>query len=305
MGSLPEVPCAFFTLVNNGNDVLAAKTLIRSLRYFGGAYGNALLYVFVREDIPAYSSLQETNVKLITLALGEPLRSYPFAYKVYAAAKAAELGSAFSNKIIWLDPSAVVVKPPVLFDLSSNLAAVALRPVHVRNIGLRFDQPIDDFWSRIYSEVNFNYNTLFQITSYVDMQPIRPYFNCGAYAIDTENGILQLWWKYFQQLVADASFQEGTCKDAQHRLFLHQSIFSALVCTLIPYEHICILPPEYGYPLHFHDQLCLNNRHVHIDDVVCILGYYEDIATNDKKRIFKNSSRSLREWLLKNVCCDP
>lgn len=287
------------TTLTSVKEIFAVKVLIKSLRTFGGLYSDIPVCIYTSLNAQELEIDSDEKLHIISCTLEEPFHTYPFAYKVFAISDIKKRFEHVPEKIIWLDSSSIILKPPALFDLHNNFE-IALRPVHIENIGLNFNAEIDGYWKKIYSALDLNPNSLHSIKTYVDNQEIFPYYNCGMYVIDSQNQALKLWWQIFEKLVSDAYFQNSLCTNYQHRLFLHQSIFSVVVSKVIPQEKIYMLPPEYGYPLHFHTKLSLNHEHVSLDEAVIILGYCEDMTNEEKLKIF-NGSRRLRAWLRENA----
>jgi hypothetical protein len=95
--------------------------------------------------------------------------------------------------------------------------------------------------------------------------------------------------------VADRPFQEGPCRDTLHRVFLHQAVLSTLVAEELGQEEIRLLPPEYSYPLHMHDQLPPERRARTLNDLVCAA--YEEAIPIDGLPI----AEPLRSWLVARV----
>jgi hypothetical protein len=290
----------FFTTLLGVRDVFAVKLLVKSLREFGGHFRDAHVYIYSSLSLKDLGFEWDEGTTILPIALDEPLRSYPFAYKVFAASKIVADIKYLPQRIIWLDPSAILLKVPELFN-PEDAFDIALRPVHVRNVGASINQKIDGYWEKIYDEVELDYSKLRPVRTYVDQEEILPYFNCGMYSIKGENELLNSWWRSFRRLAEDRHFQDCICTSFQQRLFLHQSIFSALVCKVIPYEKVFILPREYGYPLHFHARLLSEKRHVGMDEVAVMLGYREDISDEERHALFKKSTGKLREWLIENA----
>ena len=76
------------------------------------------------------------------------MRHYYFAGKVCASAQAEELATPGVRSLIWIDPACLIVRPPLLFDLGQSFDA-AVRPVHIRNVGLPPGEPLNGFWKKI------------------------------------------------------------------------------------------------------------------------------------------------------------
>ena len=205
----------------------------------------------MQKRLVASDELALDNVYVIPFELDEPLHSYPFSYKVFAVSALQDFITPLPTTIIWLDPSAIILQEPGLLGLEDR-RHIALRPVHVKNVGLRCDEEIDTYWSHIYNTVEVEHGDLYSVKSYVDQADLYPYYNCGIYEISPHSKVLSMWWDAFSKMVLDVQFQASHCGSILHKVFLHQSIFSALICKYLSAEDVRILPPEYGYPLHFH-----------------------------------------------------
>jgi len=300
MNEQSELSCVFLTYIKDKEDLACVKILIKSLRDFGGTYSKEALYVFMQKRLDAFNELVLDNVFVIPIELDEPLHSYPFAYKVFAVSALQDFITPLPTTIIWLDPSAIILRQPSLFDLKDR-RQLALRPVHVKNVGICRDDAIDTYWSHIYNTVEVEYGSLYSVKSYVDQEDLFPYYNCGIYALHHHGKVLSMWWDVFKKLVLDVQFQGSHCASCLHKVFLHQSIFSALICKHLSSEDVRILPPEYGYPLHFHNKLSSMGKQIALEDVVCMLGYNEDMSKEEKLEIFQGSPSRIKTWLLQNA----
>ena len=290
----------FLTAVNSTEDISAVKILIKSLRAFGGRFNITPIYIYTSLNVKELDIELSEIQQVIPYVLNEPFHSYPFAYKVFAVSNINKHLTYIPERIIWLDPASIILKPPVLFDLPSYFEII-IRPVHIKNVGVNIDKDIGDYWKNIYSIVAVDHCKLSSVQTYVDKQEILPYFNCGMYVINAKSELLKLWWELFKKMVEDTHFQNSACAEIQNKIFLHQSIFSALICKYIPFEKIHILPREYGYPVHFHERLSKSHEGLSIDDVVIMLGYTEDISDEDKLKIYSTCSAELRTWLVRNA----
>jgi hypothetical protein len=289
----------FVSVVTDTSECKTARLLIESLRTFGGPYASSPFWLFHPETIPAAALPGDLDdVHCVPIQMEERLSRYPFAYKVRASAMAEQLAAGITRQLVWLDNNAVLLQPPTLFDLAPSLD-LAIRPVHLRNIGSPTSEAIDPFWKKIYENAGLQSPVTESIESLVDSQTLRPYFNCCAYSIRPEKKILQAWWSLFESLVRDSSFQSGPCQDQLHRIFLHQAVFSALVTKQVEWNRIAIVPPNYWYPLHLHQRLMTAGRSLQARDVIGIL---TDAGLPDlESPFFKELSASQLEWLHEHV----
>ena len=118
-------------------------------------------------------------------------RHFIFASKVAACAQAEELASNRVDSLVWIDPECLIVNPPSLFKLGPGLDA-AVRPVHIKSIGLLKDEPLNGYWERIY-HLTDRRDPGMLVETFVDRQQIRAYFNSHAFAINPTLGLLREW----------------------------------------------------------------------------------------------------------------
>jgi hypothetical protein len=72
-----------------------------------------------------------------------------------------------------------MVAPPIELMADKN-SWVSIRPVHIKNIGISCDDPITDYWEKIYQKSKVDTNTVWCVESYVDNKILRPYYNSGC-----------------------------------------------------------------------------------------------------------------------------
>lgn len=283
-----------FTLVTDPAELGAARLLIASLRTFGGVMKDCPVRVFVpAELVDSAGRLTAPDVELIPLTVPPHLADYPFGSKVLACARAEVLCPAGTDTLLWMDPNCLVLQPPVLYDLGAQYD-VALRPVHIRNVGLGSAEPPDVFWGGIDAALGIP-GVCLSVESFVDRQQLRAYFNSHALAVSPALGLMRDWLALYEKLLADSAFQTAACPDPLHRIFLFQALFSTLVTARIPTERIHILPLQYNYPYHLQARIPLQNRAAALNDLVTVA--YEDLPFRlaDVKGFEVNEP--LRGWL--------
>jgi hypothetical protein len=268
-----NIPVVFLTIVRSPREKRCAHLLVDSIRAFGGELCNNPIWLF--EANPQNASCQDLandNVRVITLNAPTSLGNYLFADKVFACAQAEAMSTPNTQLLIWMDASCLVVNPLLLFDLGNEFD-VALRPVHIRNVGALTTEPLDEYWQTIY-RTNGVDDIAQTVESFVDEQWVRAYFNTHAFAVKPNLGLLARWHEIFASLVGNATFQSHACADELHQIFLHQAILSTLVATMVDASRVRILPPTYNYPLHLHTQIPIARRAQKLNSLVCPV--YED-----------------------------
>lgn len=295
MDKIPADQAIFLTMVRSSGERDDARVLINSIRTFGGALSDYPIWLFEANPQAApCQNLASANVHILPLNIPDTLKPYYFADKVFACAQAEKMAPPTVQSLIWIDPTCLVVKPPVLFDLGQSFDT-AVRPVHIKNVGLLIEEPLDTFWQKIYATVGLT-EVQRTVETFVGMQRIRAYFNSHAFAINPARGLLRQWLAYFTDLVNDEAYQKAACQDVRHRVFLHQAVWSALLVAKLDPQRICNLPPDYNYPYNLHQSVPATRRAKALNDLVCLTyeersldpAQVEDIAIHDP----------LKAWLL-------
>lgn len=284
----------FFTLVRSVGERQAAHLLIDSLREFGGALSRSPFWVFEADPEGApCGELLQAGAQVIELQVPSSLENYLFAAKVSACAQAEKLAADEVNSLIWLNAGCLVVQPPLDFELGEAFD-LAVRPVHIRNIGQPVDEPVDAFWQRVYTEVALQDHQL-TVESFVDGHLLQAYFNSHLLSVRPSKSLFRRWLLHFEALVLDHDFQSGPCRDELHQIFLHQAVLSALIAASLDPQRIHILPPGYSYPYHLHQQVPPDRRAHSLNELICVA--YEDQAPDPDIMGDIRIHEPLRSWL--------
>jgi hypothetical protein len=284
----------FATVVRNPTDWPAARLMIESLRTFGGALGQRTVWVFDSSPHPAPLPEKDVEeVEVIPLGAPDTAKGYLFAEKVFACAQAEARAQGRARSLVCIDPGVLVVNPPVLFDLGKDFDA-AVRPVHIKNVGLEVGEPLDEFWRKIYATVGVE-DVQETVETFVGQQRVRAYFNSHAFAVNPDLGLLQQWAELFQALVGDQAFQAAACQDERHQIFLFQALWSALLVSRLEWPRIRILPPGYNYPYNLQSKVPPERRARVLNDLVCIA--YEERSLSPNRMEDMRVDEPLRSWL--------
>jgi hypothetical protein len=282
----------FFTLGTTAEDLRAVALMVGSLRTFGGELAEAPLFIYTT-DVQAATQLEAANTRLVLLNDADRLPTYPFRMKVAACAQAEQLAPPGTGSLVWIDPYVLVVQPPLEFDLGENYDA-AFRPVHIRNVGLPPEEPLDAFWKGIYTAAGVDEIST-TTTSFIDGQCLRSYFNSHTFSVNPALGLMQRWKILFQRLAIDPSFQSSACGDETHRVFLFQALLSALIASSIESGRVRILPPSYNYPYHLQEQISADSQLTALNEAVCFT--YEDLSIHPATLSGIQVYEPLRSWL--------
>jgi len=249
--------------------------MIQSLREFGGRLSGESLLAFAPEGVDIRDTFRGVpGVEAVELDFDERVGRYPFGTKVLACARAEQRAQKGFGSLVWLGATCLVTRPPELLELDQT-HDVAFRPVHIRNVGSPGAEPLDDYWRALYDAVGLR-DTDLRVEPMINPELLRPYYNTHCFSVNPRLGLMEQWQEMFCRMIQDREFQSGPCSDDLHRIFLHQAVLSALVIRTVDPARIRVLPPEYSYPLHFHDRLPRECRAESLDDLV--VPVYEDKA---------------------------
>ncbi len=222
--------------------VAEALALAESIRSFAGNLSRAPFRLYVPEKIagsdPSLSKKCEAlGVALFTFQAPPESLAVPFAAKIIAAARAEEELAGRTDVLAWMDPDTVVWREPSDFLLGKNIA-LGYRPVMHQLIGSSFDQPPDDFWSRVYALLDVKAESLFSMVTPVDRKTIRPYFNAGLLVVRPERGVLRKWLEAFRAVSADKGLMDMCRQEERRMIFLHQAALAGAVLTALGREQM-------------------------------------------------------------------
>jgi hypothetical protein len=283
----------FVTLVRSAAQRADAGLLIDGIRSFGGLLGRCPIWVFeTGEAGPAILDAQSRP-----LAVPEAVATAPFAAKVYACARAEALAGPEVESLVWISPDCLVLNPPLLMALGPEHDA-AVRPVHIRNVGLAATDQVDPFWSAVYRAAGVD-DVALTVESFVDGQHLRAYFNSHILSIRPSLGLCREWFELFAALATDEPFQAGAGRDPLHQIFLHQAVLSALLATRIDPDRLRTLPPDYSYPYNLQDRVPPDRRAAVLNELVCIAREDRPLHPDDVHDIAIREP--LRAWLAARV----
>lgn len=256
----------FLTLIRTAQDAHFVHLLVESIRSFGGDLSQCPVWIFATHPVAA-GHLPLENGHIFPLAVPENVAHYFFADKVFACAQAEAMAGPGVQSLVWIDPECLVVQPPALFDLGT-LWDTAVRPVHIKNVGLAPEEPLNLFWQKVYGAVGLD-DVQLMVETFVGQETIRAYFNTHAFAINPARRLLGRWFDCFAQLVEDQGYQTAACQDVRHQIFLHQAVLSALLVAAINEPRLRILPPTYNYPYNLHHTVPAPRRAHTLSELVC------------------------------------
>jgi len=262
----------FATYAQDKEDLHWALVMFESVRSFAGNFKDSPLWLYLVDATPEIETLvavRQSALGYVVKKCPTPIeaRSFFFYGKVFASAMAEGEAAGRFKFLAWLDPDVVFVGQPDAFILPENVS-LGCRPVMHQLIGSSYDQPPDEFWSRLYQKLDVPDSAIFPVVTPIDEARIRAYFNAGMLIVRPERGILQGWPEAFAQVYSDSVFAEWTKSDRLKAIFLHQAALAGNILANLTRAKIFELPPTYNYPLNLADKYPAARKPLSLDSLV-------------------------------------
>lgn len=238
--------------------------MVESFRRFAGNLKDTPIYSFqVREknnvSTSTLKSLESFGVKHQKVVLNHKYPDYPLANKPLLCAYAEQ--NIDAEILVFLDSDLVFFSEPKEFLLPPEYD-VGIRPEHEKMIGSEGkNDPNDEYWQHLYQLAGVRDQENF-VTTTVDRQKIRAFWNSGVVAVRKSAGIFTAWQETFEKLLA-----VGSMIDSKN-FYYEQSALSATICAKT--NKILCFYPSYNYPIHSHNLILESDRLNSFDEIVCI-----------------------------------
>ncbi len=257
-----------------------AISLARSIRTFAGELSANPIWMLSQrgEDelsLAIRQELSSLNAELITYNIDDAGQKFPFAAHVRAAAHAEAMAEGQSRFLVMMAPETLVLQAPQVFLLEAGKQLGGC-PVHLKLLGTGIHEPVDDFWRMIYDHCKVEDAKIFEMTSVVDEQPIRAYFNAGLLVVRPEGGILRRWQADFGAVYQLPEFKALYQASELYTIFVHQAVLAGSILAMIEPGEFQQFPPQVNYPLHLHDRVDARRRPKNLNELVTCR--YEDFG---------------------------
>jgi hypothetical protein len=255
---------AFVACVERGPLEEQAVLLARSIRRYAGRFRDAPIYTYQPRHGTAIgeetlAALCGLGVSHSTEPLNERFAACPFVNKVYATARAEETLN--EDVLVFVDSDTIFMAEPSELDLPADVVAAAL-PVCNRRLGSTGPGDLNEpYWQSLYSTCNVATDA--RITTAIDGERIRPYFNSGLVAVRRRSGLFARWRADFEALLAAGRVAESTGINGMDEFSLAVTLGRAI-------DRVRVLDLRYNYPLQWHERRLLRSpwREAQLDDLV-------------------------------------
>ncbi len=280
-----------------------ALLLAESIRAFAGSLSHAPVWFYVPQNgkqlsTIATNKLSVLDVTLVPFDVDEEVLRFPFTGHSIAAARAESMALDQANFIAWLNPNTIVLQEPRDFLLQDN-KTFGFKPVHHTLLGSRYDEPLDSFWTLVYSYCKIPEGRVVPMMTHVEGEKIRPYFNSGLLVTRPERNLLRAWRDAFLEAYQEPAFREFYQQDERYAIFIHQAVLSGVILSILTTEEMQELPQTYNYPLHLHTEDITGNRPSGLEDLVTVRheGFYKDPDWRKKMP----AGEPIKQWITERL----
>ena len=259
-----SLPLVLIMCTEGGQLEQESLLMVESYRRFAGDLKDVPIYSFqVREQnnvsAATLEKLASFNVIHKKVVLNHKYPNYPLANKPLLCAYAEQ--NIDAEIIVFLDSDLVFFSEPKEFLLPTEYD-VGIRPEHEKMIGSTGkDDPNDPYWQNLYRLADVGAKELF-ITTTVDRQKIRAFWNSGVVAVRRNAGIFTAWLATFEKLLYEGSITN------RENFYYEQSALSATICAKT--DKIWCFSPNYNYPIHAHNLILESQQVNSFDNMVCL-----------------------------------
>ena len=240
--------------VDYESQLSGAAVLAESLRDFGGGVSDTLIRLYVPESLhdaaaAFHDRMAPLAVEVFEVQPPAVASQYILGAKPFTVAQAEADAEGDFDLLAVLAPNTIVLAEPRDLLLPKGIT-LGFSPVHHQNIGSPYDEPPDEFWSRMYRVLEVPESDVFPIVSLADRKTLRFYFNAGSFVVRPEAGLLRAWADAFTALAGDQTVAD-LCREGKPNVFLHQAALAGITVKLLARDDTIQLPNSYSYPLFF------------------------------------------------------
>lgn len=295
----------FAFMLGSGESEKAALRLANSIRTFGGQFCfNPIWMLSLRSENEiseaTHQKLYAIGARLITFDLEQEAINFPFAAYVTAAGIAEGLAQGNTSFLAMLATDTLVLQPTSVFLLQAGKSLGAC-PVHLKLLGSRMNDPLDEFWRLIYRDCQVEVEEVFPMQTIADEQLIRAYFNAGLLVVRPERGLLRGWQANFERLYHLPEYAAFYQQDELYEIFMHQAVLAGSILSTLKPAEFQQFPFEVNYPLHLHEKMPLSRRPASLEKLItCRYEDYEEGFRSNLDNLIQ-IDEPLKDWLKSQI----
>ena len=231
------------------------RHLAESIRTFGGKYSEAPIRVYcpqvlIDSETVLIEKLGAFNVEVKPVVIPNEASWFYLGGMVFSAAAAEADASGVATVLVFMGSDTIVLQEPEEFILAEG-KSLGYRPVFHKNISLLYSEPLDEYWKRVYADMNIKESSIFPMVTPADDDTIRPYFNAACLSVRPEKGLFARWAETFTALNKDSVLMSLCENDFFKRVFTFQVALSGTILNNIARDEMVELSNRINYPIFF------------------------------------------------------
>lgn len=229
-------------MVGHQSYVPHAEVLVESIRSFGGYLKDAPIAIMTPKHQNVIMNIQ--GITQVDFVVPRKYQRVPYVDKMIAAMHFEQLAD---GPILWMDVDSIVLQEPLALKIDQG---ISVKVVDKRNIGLKVDEPLDGVWKSIYEY--YGLEDKFQgITTTIDCISIKPYFNAGLVAVNSDKGIFAKTVEGIEVLLKNGLVKKSIQSSKELNIFFHQAVLTGAILASYDWDEIILMGDMVNYPLHF------------------------------------------------------
>ncbi len=292
----------FACLLGSGEAEKDTLRLARSIRTFGEEYCfNPSWMLTTRDEVNLSEATRQElfsiGARLVPFEMDPAQKPFPFLTYVTAAGIAEGLAQGQASFLVLMASDTLVLQEPDPYVLPGGKSFGGC-PVHLKILGSGAGEPVDEFWSLIYRECHVQAEQVFSMTTAVDDQQVRAYFNAGLLVVRPERGLLRGWQANFERIYHMPEVEPFYQRSELYEIFMHQAVLAGSLLSLLKPDEFQQLPFEVNYPLHLHSRVPEARRPTQFNQLVtCRYENFAETFSDPAVKSLLETDQVLRDWL--------
>lgn len=268
------IPVVFTSYAGVPAQLQNVRHLAESIRTFGGKYSEAPIWVYcpqlvIDSETVLIEKLAPFSVKVKPVIIPSEANWFYLSGMVFSAAAAEADASGVAEILVFMGSDTLVLWEPGEFMLAKG-KSLGYRPVMHKNISPLYSEPLDEYWKRVYADMNIKESAIFPMVTPADDDTIRPYFNAACLSVRPEKGLFAKWAETFTALHMDSILINLCEDDFLKRVFTFQVALSGTILNNIASDEMVELSNRINYPIFFKEMYGAKHDFHDISDVVTI-----------------------------------
>jgi len=250
-------PVIFVSYAGSEMQLQSTLNLAESIRTFGGQYKEAPIWIYTHrelivKDLEIKKKFNALDVQIKYVIIPEETSWFFLSGMVFTAAMAESESFGETSILVFIGSDTIIIKETQELILQ-NSVSLGYRTVTHKNISPLYTEELDTYWSKAYSLMKIDEQTIFKMITPADDDTIRPYFNASRLAVRPERGIFRKWGEMYLMMCRDSTIKTESEKNSLKRVFTFQVALIGTIVNNLNRSEIVEFLNRYNYPIFFNE----------------------------------------------------